>query len=216
MTFPLVIPNIGYDAGLNAMLAVSITGMGVNLGRHLQMDITRDTFFDDQVIGELNEQYLSHEISIGSLVEKVRSHFDDRGGAWGFKLTHGLSLLPIYRRMYPDMALLTGRLGEDVRLNNVITQLSQEDTILGATLPEIWTEIEAKMNGLNEFTTKVPTLVIPAELFEYQRQKGLAQMAAFLGGDYRSGNVAKMVDSAQRKLLHVFDEKEVGSGYVSG
>lgn len=212
MTYPLIIPNVGYDHGLNAYLAVSITGMGVNFGRHVSMDQGRDTFFDDEVVTDLHQQYLDHDISIGTLTQKIREYFDDRGGAWGFKFSVGISLLPLYKLMYPEMSVLVGRLQGDSRLHNLIAQLMREDSILAATLPETWEDVEAKMHTLNEFTQGVPCMVIPDELFINQRQKALAQMAAFIGGDYRSGNVAKMVDSALRKLMHVYDEREIGSG----
>lgn len=213
--FPIVIPSVGYDSGLSGMLAVSMTGMACNFGQHLDLDIKRDTFFDDLFINELHTSYLDHDISIGTLVERIRDHFDDRGGAWGFKFSKGLNLLPLYQRMYPNLQILTGSMTRAARLDAVIATCLAEDSIMSATVPEIWADIEEQSLGIEDATREQRTLVIPHELFQGHRQQALAKMAEFMGGDYRSGNVAKMVDSALRKLLHVFHESEVGSGFSS-
>ena len=87
---------------------------------------------------------------------------------------------------------------------------------MSATLPDLWAEVEHKAHTLSQLSMAMPTLVIPYDLMEFYRQKALSKVAEFIGGDYRSGNIARMVDSAQRKLLHVYNESEVGSGFING
>jgi hypothetical protein len=217
MTFPVILPNVGWDKGLTGKIAVALTGMGVNLGQEISPDNTLTSFFDDIVLEEINREYLDHDISISVFVERVREHFVDRGGAWGFKFSMGLGVLLIYLSMYPDASIIAAALNDHTQLNYIMHFLHREDHEQSATFTEIMDYVARNHMYISDaMRFAQSSMIIQEGLFEGNRQKALKDLSIFIGGDYKSGNVTKMVDSAQKKLHHVYTLEGLGSGTLNG
>lgn len=207
---PIIVPHIPFDGHLTANLAISLTGMGVDMGRDLNMSFTSTALFDNMKINKLNGEYLSGRITLTQLGVKLEEYVGTLTYPCGFKFSVGHELLAFYRRVWPDMTLICGIEERDSAEEYVVDACLEVDDPEAPTIKECMHCHDDAVLALVRATRKIPTLHIPAEQFNTpeHRSRALVRMAEWIGGKKEGGEVGRMVESAQRKLHYVYSEGE--------
>lgn len=209
--YPIIVPSIGFDDRLAAHIAVSLTGMSVDMGNYLDMSKGTCSFFDDRRVNELSRDYLGHRITWDRYVEQMIEYFTARSEPWGFKFTTGIEMLPLFRHFLPEMSVIIPVPDEDhVELEMHEAALVAGDSPTMPTIAEHLQRYRAWKKSAERLTNIVPCLLIPHNFFYEFREKALVKIAEMLcnnNRDYR--RIGRLVRSAERKMQYVYTGAEV-------
>jgi len=208
--FPVIVPHIPFDGHLTANIAIALTGMGVDMGRTLNMQFQSSALFDNMKINELNLEYLSGRITLTQLGAKLEAYMGSLTYPCGFKFSLGYELLAFYRRVFPEMTLICGIEERDSAEENVVDACLELDDPKAPTIDECMRCHDDAVLTLCRATRKIPTLHVPVEQFNTpeHRSRALVRIAEWIGGKKAGGEVGRMVENAQRKLHYVYNEGE--------
>lgn len=206
--YPIIVPCFGFDDHLAANLAIALTGMGVDMGNHVSDDARSTSYFDDIYFSELNRAYLEHRVSLGRFVEQAVEYFTARSEPWGFKMSVGLELLPMYKHFLPEMSLLIGVPDKVAFYRDMFYGAMDHDRVDALTLKEYWDKRAMEDRAIEEATQLVPSMMIPASFFDEQREKALIKIVEFIGIAINRDQRGRLVKSALRKLSMVYSMAE--------
>lgn len=207
---PIVVPHIPFDGHLTANIAIALTGMGVDMGRNLNMQFQSTALFDNVKINEINVEYLSGRITLTQLGVKLEEYIGSLTYPCGFKFSVGYELLAFYRRVFPEMTLICGIEERDNAEEHVVDACLELDDPKMPTIEECMRCHDDAVLAWARATRKIPALHIPAEQFNTpeHRSRALMRIAEWIGGKKAGGEVGRMVENAQRKLHYVYNEGE--------
>lgn len=207
---PIIVPHIPFDGHLTANIAIALTGMGVDMGRNLNMQFQSSALFDNPKVNELNGQYLAGRMTLTQLGAKLEAYIGSLTYPCGFKFSIGLGLLGFYRRVFPEMTLICGIEERDGAEERVVDACVELDDPKAPTIEECMRCHDDAVLALCRATRKIPTLHVSAEQFNIpeHRTRALVRIADWIGGQKAGGEVGRMVEDAQRKLHYVYNEGE--------
>lgn len=208
--FPIIVPHTPFDGHLAANLSIALTGMGIDMGRNLEMTFQSGSLFDNLKINALNGDYLAGRITLTQLGERLEAYVATLTYPYGFKFSIGLELLAFYRRVFPEATMICGLVDRDAVEEHVIDACLDQDLTTAPTIEECMRQYESAAALIGHATRKIRSLPIGYEQFNMpeQRTRALVRVAEWIGAVKEGGEIGRLVDSAQRKLHYVYDEGE--------